>query len=162
MIGSFYIRIRKTSKIIIGKDITISSGFCYNPIARNMRTSFFVEDNAVLSIGDNVGISGACLWSHEKITIGNRVKIGGDAIIIDSDCHSLDASVRSSLCDQKRKINKPIVIEDDVLIGARSIVLKGVTIGARSVIGAGSVVVNDIPADCIAAGNPCHVIRKMK
>lgn len=59
-------------------------------------------------------------------------------------------------------MNKPIVIEDDVLIGARSIVLKGVTIGARSVIGAGSVVVKDIPADCIAAGNPCKVIKYLK
>lgn len=56
-------------------------------------------------------------------------------------------------------MSKTIVIEDDVLIGARSVILKGVTIGARSVIGAGSVVVNDIPQDCIAAGNPCNVIK---
>ena len=50
---------------------------------------------------------------------------------------------------------------DDVWIGARCIILKGVTIGERSVIGAGSVVVSDIPADCIAAGNPCKVIRSI-
>lgn len=132
---------------------------CYNPISRNIRTAFFVERNAVLNIGDNVGISGACLWAHESISIGNNVKIGGDSIIIDSDCHSLDATLRSSLFDQQRKVNKPIIIEDNVLIGAKCIVLKGVTIGARSVIGAGSVVVKDIPADCIAAGNPCKVIK---
>ena len=53
----------------------------------------------------------------------------------------------------------PIVIEDDVLIGTRCIILKGVTIGARSIIGSGSVVVKSIPADCIAAGNPCKIIR---
>lgn len=52
-----------------------------------------------------------------------------------------------------------ISIEDDVLIGTCSIILKGVTIGARSIIAAGSVVTKSIPADCIAGGNPCKVIR---
>lgn len=56
----------------------------------------------------------------------------------------------------------PIVIKDHVLIGAKSIILKGVTIGEGSVIGAGSVVVKDIPANCIAAGNPCKVIKRME
>lgn len=159
LIGSFYIRLRKTGKINIGKNLTISSGLCYNPISRNIRTAFFVEDNAVLNIGDNVGISGACIWSHQQITIGDNVKIGGDSVIIDSDCHALDASIRRTSEDQKHKCTQPIVIDNDALIGARCIVLKGVTIGARSVIGAGSVVVKDIPADCIAAGNPCRVIK---
>ncbi len=59
----------------------------------------------------------------------------------------------------KNRIDKEIVIEDDVLIGMNSIILKGVHIGARSVIGAGSVVTKDIPADCIAAGNPARVIK---
>ena len=112
-----------------------------------------------MELGNNVGISGECIWVHKKISIGNRVKIGGDAIIIDSDCHSLDAKLRFSKEDQKCKVSKAIVIEDDVVIGARSVILKGVAIGARSVIGAGSVVVNDIPQDCIAAGNPCNVIK---
>ena len=78
----------------------------------------------------------------------------------------MDYRVRSSN-EQIDKISKdiltaktaPIVIEDDVLIGTRCIVLKGVTIGARSIIGSGSVVTKSIPADCIAAGNPCKVIR---
>lgn len=53
----------------------------------------------------------------------------------------------------------PIVIEDYVFVGAKSIILKGVTIGEKSVIAAGSVVVDDIPANCIAGGNPCKVIK---
>ena len=57
------------------------------------------------------------------------------------------------------RVDKGIVIEDDVLIGMNSIILKGVRVGARSVIGAGSVVVKDIPSDCIAAGNPAKVIK---
>ena len=55
-----------------------------------------------------------------------------------------------------------IVIEDDVWVGAHSIILKGVTIGARSIIGAGSVVTKSIPADCVAAGNPCKVLKSLK
>lgn len=55
----------------------------------------------------------------------------------------------------------PITIEDDVWIGAHCIILKGVTIGARSIIGAGSVVTKSIPPDCIAAGNPCKIISRM-
>lgn len=57
-------------------------------------------------------------------------------------------------------MSAPIVIEDDVWVSAHSIILKGVTIGARSIIGAGSVVTKSIPADCVAAGNPCRVIKK--
>ena len=56
-------------------------------------------------------------------------------------------------------ISSPIVIEDDVFIGVNCIILKGVTIGARSIIAAGSVVTKSIPADCIAGGNPAKVIR---
>lgn len=59
-------------------------------------------------------------------------------------------------------MSAPIVVEDDVWVGAHSIILKGVTIGARSIIGAGSVVTKSIPADCVAAGNPCRVIKNLK
>ncbi len=57
--------------------------------------------------------------------------------------------------DAKQKRCAPVVIEDDVLIGVNSIILKGVTIGARSIIGAGSVVTKSVPSDCVACGNPC-------
>lgn len=159
MIGHFYIRAKHGSKIEIGKQLSIVSGFCYNPISRNIRTAICAENNASIRIGDNVGISGACIWAHQSISIGDNVDIGADSVIVDSDCHSLDPSIRMSSEDLEHKVNKPIVIEDSVLVGARCLILKGVKIGARSVIGAGSVVVKDIPADCIAAGNPCTVIK---
>ena len=86
---------------------------------------------------------------------------------MDTNAHQLDYLARRG----QKSINKedkativqcaPIVIENDVWIGANCIVLKGVTIGARSVIGAGSLVTKSIPADCIAAGNPCKVIRRL-
>jgi maltose O-acetyltransferase len=59
------------------------------------------------------------------------------------------------------EFGKPITIGDDVWIGGSSVICPGVTIGSRSIIGAGSVVTKDIPEDVIAAGNPCKVIRKL-
>ena len=86
---------------------------------------------------------------------------------MDTDVHQLDYLVRRGekpldAKDARTTIQSaPVTIEDDVWIGANCMILKGVTIGARSVIGAGSVVTKSIPADCIAAGNPCKVIRKL-
>jgi acetyltransferase-like isoleucine patch superfamily enzyme len=109
-------------------------------------------------IGNNVGISSSCLWCTNSITIGNNVKIGANSVIIDNDAHSLDYNIRR---DPSLDVanSKPIIIEDDVLIGTGSIILKGVTIGARSIIGAGSVVTKNIPSNCIAAGNPCKRLK---
>lgn len=80
-------------------------------------------------------------------------------MITDTDAHSLDWEDRRHGRGEVPSV--PIVIEDDVWIGAQCIILKGVTIGPRSIIGAGSVVTHSIPADCIAAGNPCKVLRKI-
>ena len=104
-------------------------------------------------------MSSTRIWIHEGLTIGNNVKIGGGVLLIDTDCHPVDYLVRRT--SNEGTCYAPIVIEDDVWIGAQSIILKGVTIGARSIIGAGSVVTNSIPADCIAAGNPCKVVKKL-
>ena len=124
----------------------------------------------MIEMGHHVGMSSPCVWAKERITIGNHVNIGGDCIIMDSDAHNLDWRIRDSgeMFSAKESMDghtakcAPIVIEDHVLIGARSIILKGVTIGRGTVIGAGSVVVKSIPAGCIAAGNPCKVIKRLE
>ena len=157
---NMYLTVSLKAKIQIGNNFVFTIGECFNPLCRNIKGCIITESEAIISIGNDVGMSSTCLWAHKKITIGNNVKIGGDTIIMDSDAHSLDFVLRRNpLLDQNNKKNIPITIEDDVLIGARCIILKGVTIGARSVIGSGSVVTKSIPADCIAAGNPCKVIR---
>lgn len=58
-------------------------------------------------------------------------------------------------------VSAPVTIEDDVFIGMNCVILKGVTIGARSIIAAGSVVTKSIPADCVAGGNPAKVIKRL-
>lgn len=113
-------------------------------------------------------MSSTCIWVRERLTIGNHVNIGANVLIYDTDAHQLNYLARRGEINANPKApqtcvqSAPVTIEDDVWVGANCIILKGVTIGARSVIGAGSVVTKSIPADCIAAGNPCRVIRKME
>lgn len=166
-----YVEKAATAQVTIGDNFSFVSEGGYNPITSNIRGYIRLDDNAQLSIGDNCGMSSATLWVKKALSIGKNVLIGGGTLIMDTDCHSLDWRLRGrrgGYDEQGRSIDSlnakssPVVIEDDVLIGARSIILKGVTIGARSVIGAGSVVSQDVPSDCIAVGNPCKVVKKIE
>ena len=145
-------------KVTIGNNFYMTSGNHVNPISSNLQGSILTDNPKVeIHIGDNVGMSSTRMWIHDRLEIGDNVKIGACVLLIDTDTHPIDYKVR---CQSNEGTKfAPIIIEDDVWIGAHSIVLKGVTIGARSIIGAGSVVTKSIPADCIAAGNPCKVIR---
>lgn len=146
-------------RITIGDNFYLSSGNGVNPIASNLQADVYVEPGAALTIGNNVGMSSTRLWIHESVRIGNNVKIGGCVLITDTDAHPMDYMARRSSNEGTK--SAPVVIEDDVWVGAHCIILKGVTIGARSIIGAGSVVTKSIPADCVAAGNPCRVIKSL-
>ena len=153
--------------IRIGNDFMLTSGDCINPISRNLRGCIYTEQDAKITIGDRVGISSSSFWISKELTIGNDVKIGADTLVIDTDSHQIDYRLRKMIPHNQEEAlflnsqihSAPITIEDDVWIGAKCIILKGVTIGARSIIGAGSVVTKDIPSDCIAAGNPCKPIK---
>lgn len=163
IVGPIYIYRGNNSKITIGNNLHVTSGLGQNPLSRNIKTMFHIKQDACLTIGNNVGISSSCIWANNAICIGNNVNIGGDSIIIDSDIHSISyLDRREPLIDTTNSKSAQVTIEDDVFIGTRCIVLKGVHIGARSIIAAGSVVSRSIPSDCIAGGNPCNVIKKIK
>lgn len=110
------------------------------------------------TVGDNffLNVNGK-LMDSGKITIGNNVFIAPNVCIITED-HATDMEQRV----QGLEDTHPVTIGDNVWICAGALVLPGVTIGEGSVIGAGSVVTKDIPAHCLAVGNPCKVIRKLK
>lgn len=157
-------------EVIIGDNFVFTSGSGINPICRNICGCIHTEtDDSKITIGNNVGISSACIWAQTSITIGDNVNIGGDCLIMDSDAHPHDFikrrkefAVKIGIENYMREIpSKPIIIGDDCWLGARCIILKGVNIGARSIIAAGSVVTKDVPEDCIAAGNPAKVLKKM-
>lgn len=154
--------------IKIGNNFTFTSGGGLNPIARNIRGQLYADcKKSKILIGNNVGISSSCLWANSLISIGDNVNIGADCLIMDTDAHPhnylkrrLSFMMENGVAAYKSQIpSEPIVIENDVWIGARCVILKGVHIGARTIIAAGSIVVKDIPANCIAGGNPCKVIK---
>ena len=161
--GYLNLRLAPSYTLRIGDDFYMSSGNHINPLARNIQGHICINKGAKLIIGDRVGMSSPVIWAHKSIIIGNNVKLGANVTIMDSDAHSMNYLYRRELSvDMAHKADAEVVIEDDVFIGMNTIVLKGVTIGARSVIGAGSVVVKSIPADCIAAGNPAKVIKRLE
>lgn len=114
-------------------------------------------------VGEN-----SMLWSALRLSIGDRVLIGHNSSIFDSDTHPLNARERHrqyleiitkghpAAIDLRED---PVTIEDDVWIGCNVVVLKGVTIGRGAVIGAGSIVTHDVPPYVLVAGNPARVIR---
>jgi acetyltransferase-like isoleucine patch superfamily enzyme len=119
-----------------------------------------VSTNSSIEIGDGTGISGASIVARSSVKIGNRVLVGAGACIWDNDFHPIDPQIR--LEHQTRDaLSKPITIEDDVFIGARAIVLKGVRIGRGAVIGAGSVVTKSVSAGDVVAGNPARVVSSV-
>jgi acetyltransferase-like isoleucine patch superfamily enzyme len=131
-----------------------------NQIGFNTPCVFRAEGGSII-IGDNVGMSQTTLIAKgSDITIGNNVKLGSGVKVYTTDFHCLDyLKRRDSEIDLNERRCAQVLIDDDCFIGAGVIVLKGVHIGARTVIGAGSVVTKDIPSDVIAAGNPCKVIK---
>lgn len=147
--------------IFIGDNFRMNNVSIDNPIGIYGRCQFVVHPKAEIRIGKNVGISQSALVSHCSIVIGDNVDIGGGTLIYTSDFHSLDYKIRMSKDDQKCKVNSPVIIEDNVFIGARSIILKGVTIGRNSIVGAGSVVTKSIPSNQIWGGNPAKFIRNI-
>ena len=122
--------------------------------------SFKVRPNAELKIGDNVALSNSAIYCSTKITIEEDVFIGGDCKVYDTDFHSIQYNERLAV-PEIGKVTAPVHIKKGVLLGTGSIVLKGVTIGEKSVIGAGSVVSKDIPANEVWAGNPIAFIKKI-
>jgi acetyltransferase-like isoleucine patch superfamily enzyme len=138
------------SRIIIGKNCRFRSDHISNLIGVNHRCMLSTHHpDALIVIGDNCGFSGATIGAASEIIIGNNVLVGANAIITDFDWHS----------DLSNTVPQPIIIHNNVWIGVNVTVLKGVTIGENSIIGAHSLVVKDIPANVIAGGNPCKVLK---
>lgn len=120
-----------------------------------LQPPFFCDYGTNLFIGDNVFFNFNCVvLDVMRVQIGNRTMFG-PSVQIYAATHPLSAKERATGLEYGR----PVIIGEDVWVGGGVVICPGVTIGDRSVIGAGSVVTRDIPSDVFAAGNPCRVIR---
>ena len=123
-----------------------------------IQTPFYCDYGSNIVVGDNVYFNFNCVvLDVMKVSIGSRTMMGPNVQIYTAT-HPINYKERATGLE----FAKPITIGEDVWLGGNTVVCPGVSIGDRSVIGAGSVVTKDIPADVFAAGNPCKVIRKLE
>ena len=121
-----------------------------------MQPPFFCDYGSNIELGERVFFNVNCIVLDVcRVRIGS-FSLFGPAVQIYTPMHPFDAAQR-----RKEEFGKPVTIGDDVWVGGGAIILPGVTIGSRTVIGAGSVVTRDVPEGVFAAGNPCRVIREI-
>jgi len=145
--------------ISIGPNTTISSRYISNSLGARQSIIKVLGTKGCISIGSNFSASGCVILSTHSINIGANVMLGNNVTVIDSDFHPMDYHDRR--INNNNILDGPVIINDDVWIGANSMILKGVSIGRRSVIGACSVVTKDVPQDVVVAGNPARIIRSL-
>lgn len=150
------------ASLTIGDNCTIKSSFLSNLVGLYSRTIIVTRtSDAKITIGNNVGISGATIYARKGITIGDNTMIGGNAKILDNDFHPIEAEAR--LADDKREIGaREIFIGKNCFIGCNSIILKGSILGDNCVVGAGAVVAGKFEDNCVIAGNPARVIKRLE
>lgn len=149
------------AKLKIGDHVVIKSSFLSNLVGLYSRTIIVTRtENAHIEIGNHVGISGATIYARKGITIGDHTMIGGNVKILDNDFHPIEAEAR--IRDDKDMIRaKEIRIGNNCFIGCNSIILKGTVLGDNCVVGAGAVVSGQFEDNCVIAGNPAVVVKKI-
>ncbi len=125
-----------------------------------------------ISLGDFCYVGeGTRIWSAKRINIGDRVLIAHNVTILDSLTHPLDAAQRHEHFRQIISTGHPVDVKlderevnvgDDAWIGCATVILRGVSIGNGAIVGAGSVVMDDVPAWTIVGGNPARVVRELR
>jgi len=139
--------------IKLGKNVVIVGA---NGYKTNLTVIKRGPQEGSISIGDNVLVmNGVRISSADEIVIGNNCMLANFCYLTDADWHDL--------YNRKETPGKtgPIVLKDGVWIGDSALVLKGVTIGENSIVGAGSVVRKDVPSNVVVAGNPAKIIKEL-
>ena len=157
------------ANMTIGDNVTVKSSFLSNLVGLYSRTIIITRTpGAEIVIGDNVGISGATIYARKRIHIGENTCIGGNAKILDNDFHPIEVEARNTLLNDPNGGNsdlvpaKPIAIGKNCFIGCNSIILKGTVLGEGCGVGAGAVVSGKFEDNCVIAGNPARVIKRLK
>jgi acetyltransferase-like isoleucine patch superfamily enzyme len=148
VLGSFMLE--GDGDVYIGNDCIINSNVC-------LFVGRHIIENAEIRIGDNCIIGcGASMEAARSIRIGNNCVIGDGTRIMDNDSHPLSVDARRKKLKPPAEMVKPVIIEDDVRIGERCIIMKGVTIGQGSIIVAGSIVIQSVKPMSIVMNVPAR------
>jgi acetyltransferase-like isoleucine patch superfamily enzyme len=161
--GSCSFKARKARSIQIARNVTLLGGWRSNRVGLTNPVLLQTFGDGRIEIGENSGGSGIVISSRSHVQIGKNVNLGGNVRVFDHDFHALDPVKRRLPFKQQEPFvrSSPIHIGDDVFIGANAMILKGVTIGTRTIVAAGSVVFHgDYPADVILTGNPATIRQK--
>jgi acetyltransferase-like isoleucine patch superfamily enzyme len=158
--GRCHFKARHRDSIRIGSNAVLLANWRSNRVGLSGPVLLTTLGDGIIEIGDDFGASAVVISSRSKVTIGNHVMVGGNVRIYDHDFHSMDAALRKTIDDFDHCITKPVVLGDDVFVGANALILKGVTLGDRVIVGAGSVVTKSYPSDVVVAGNPARIIAK--
>lgn len=159
--GTPLIRKAPGSHITAGPRLVLTSRSSSSSLGVNHPVVFTTHTpESFIRIGSDVGMSGTTLCSRIGISIGDRVLFGSNVMLIDSDEHPLEPDNRRYSNDGIEAA--PIVIEDDTFLGTGAIILKGVTIGRGSIVGAACVVTQNVPPYSVVAGNPSKVVKTLR
>ena len=157
--GAPVIDIESDCRLVIGDNVVLNSrnqGYHVNMFGP---VKIFADrKNAEIIIGNNTRIHGTAIHAYELIKIGENCLIAANCQIMDCSGHDLSFENVEERIKTKGSSN-PVIIEDNVWIGAGSIVLPGVKIGFGSVVAAGSVVTKSVPPMVVVGGNPAKILK---
>jgi acetyltransferase-like isoleucine patch superfamily enzyme len=156
-----FVRRHPEATIRLGDGVTIQNLLSENPAGITHRCSLVAATpRARLIVGDNVGMSGVVIFCHDEIIIESHVNLAVGVSVYDTDHHPIHWEARRRH-DQGAIRTAAVRICEDAWIGANATILKGVTIGERSIVAACAVVTSDVPPDCIVAGIPARIVRRL-
>lgn len=161
VLGMPIIQRHRESDILLGDGLSLRSWPRTNPLVPAHPVVLATRTaSAVIRLGTNCGLTGTTIVAAEAVVLGDRVLIGANVTLADTDFHPLTPEGRAE--DINAGKHAAIYVGDDVFVGMNSLILKGVAIGPGSVVGAGSVVTRDVPERTIVAGNPAQMVGEVR
>jgi len=149
----FSVRVRGRIKLSGNGEVVLGEGVSFNGTV--VPIELVTYDSGRIEIGEHTFINyGSSIAARVSVKIGSHCHLGHYMFVMDNNQHDV---VRHT----ELPPSGPVIIEDNVWIGSKVVILPGVRIGSRAVIGAGSIVTKDIPPRCVAAGNPARVLRHL-
>jgi acetyltransferase-like isoleucine patch superfamily enzyme len=153
--GVFLHWIQGRGELIVGDNVLIDGKCSISFAAR-------YSARPGLIIGDNTGIGHGCSFTIGKqIRIGKHCRIAGNVMFLEAPGHPSDPVERRAGLPAPDNEVRPIIVEDNVWIGGRAIIMPGVTIGRDSIVASGSVIMSDVPPNTLVAGNPARQVRSL-